>query len=49
MRQTADPDRSTDKLVFAMSFSTYLSIRTENDRSTSHYCPMKFEIVPDHT
>ncbi len=31
MRQTADPDRSTNKLVCPMSFSTALWIRTEND------------------
>ncbi len=48
MRQTADPDHSTNKLVCPMSFSTDLWIRTENDCSTSHYCPMKFELEPDH-
>ncbi len=47
MRQTADPDLSTNKLVCPMSFLTDLW-RMENDLSTSHYCPVNFELEQDH-
>ncbi len=36
MRLTADPDRSTNKLIGPMKCSTDLWIRTENNCSTSH-------------